>query len=104
MGQDAVPMMLPLLPMGTQVGATAKPAPLKTNSLSRLEDLQQHLRRCDDPAYLNRYVKVSACVKWHGTAREAVCFQNHLASHLTLACVIHDCRVLLACVACLLAS
>lgn len=32
---------------------------LKTSSLSRMEELQAYLHRCDDPAYLKNYVKAS---------------------------------------------
>lgn len=59
MPREPLPMTLPLLPTAAGPGACGKPAPLKANSLSRLEELQQYLRQCDDQKYLNNYIKVS---------------------------------------------
>lgn len=56
MSCEPLAMALPLLPAG--MCGTAQPAALKTNSLSRMDELQQHLARCDDPSYLKSYVKV----------------------------------------------
>ncbi|EFN56646.1 hypothetical protein CHLNCDRAFT_51642 [Chlorella variabilis] len=58
MPREPLPMTLPLLPTAAGPGACGKPAPLKANSLSRLEELQQYLRQCDDQKYLNNYIKV----------------------------------------------
>lgn len=53
---------LPLLPRaGSAVGGPPPgAAALKTSSLSRMPELQQYLRQCDDQNYLKNYVKVGA--------------------------------------------
>jgi hypothetical protein len=60
MSKVPLPMMLPLLPGsgGGAGGSGGKPAALKAGSLSRLGELQQYLRQCDDQHYLKNYVKV----------------------------------------------
>jgi hypothetical protein len=61
MSCEPLAMALPLLPAGSGhmgICGAAKPAALKANSLSRMDELQQHLARCDDASYLKAYVKV----------------------------------------------
>jgi hypothetical protein len=60
------PGPLPLLPPAAAAQGIGKPTllqnALKTSSLSRMEELQSYLHRCDDPAYLQNYVKVLSAV------------------------------------------
>ncbi len=69
MSRDAaVPLVpLPLLPPPGGQGAalvTKGAAALKSSSLSRLDELQQYLKRCDDQLYLKSYIKVGLWVLW----------------------------------------
>ncbi|KAL4429212.1 hypothetical protein ABPG77_010191 [Micractinium sp. CCAP 211/92] len=55
---SGTPAAAAVLPPTTHMGAAAKPGPLKSSSLHRLEDLQGYLRQCDDQNYLKHYIKM----------------------------------------------
>lgn len=51
--------LLPLpLPLPSASGSDGPKPLLKSTSLSRLEELDQYLKQCDDQAYIRRYFKV----------------------------------------------
>ncbi len=53
------PLSPRLCPPSRPIPAPALQNALKTSSLSRMEELQSYLHRCDDPSYLQNYLKAS---------------------------------------------
>lgn len=96
---------LPLLPssgapaaaavLPPTVGAAAKPGPLKSSSLHRLEDLQGYLRRCDDQNYLKHYIKVGAARGAEGARLLVLICSAPLPGNL--ACAPSQCLLPLGC-------